>query len=56
MKPDETVVLWEIPLSSGSVGASEEWLNGSAFEDAGNKDTQPVLLKRPRRGCHPKLD
>lgn len=45
MKPDEIVVLWEIPLSGGSVGTSEERLNGSAFENAGNKDTQPVLLK-----------
>jgi hypothetical protein len=51
VKPDETVVLWEIPLSGGSVGASEEWLNGSAFEDAGNKDTQPVLLKDREGGA-----
>lgn len=38
MKTDEIVVLWEIPLSGGSVGASEEWDNDSVFEDVGNKD------------------
>lgn len=37
MKTDEIAVLWEIPLSGGSVGASEEWHNDSAFEDAGTK-------------------